>query len=129
MNYKKIFSYSLFALIFTLVGFGGGFLTGKSISNEIEEHTQTPQISLESYNYQPITEEEPPPSEIQEKYLLKNEGNTLTLYRISDEITSIIKSITINTGFLPLEDRIKLENGIYFDNVEDGFQLIEDFTS
>ncbi len=132
MKFKKIFSYAILAIIFCSIGFGGGYLIGaNSIPSEAENITnQQNTPSLHSYNPEPITQnEEENYTESFEKYLLKNENNVLTLYRITDEITSIIKSIEINSSFLPSEDRIKLENGIYFDNVEEGFQLIEDFTS
>ena len=127
MNFKKTFSYVILAIIFSSIGFGGGYLIGSnSIPSDAKDNLPTPP-SLESYNFEIIADDEQ--NESKETYLLKNENDILTLYRISDETTSIIKSIEINSSFLPSEDRIKLNKGIYFDNVEEGFSLIEDFTS
>ncbi len=129
MNFKKTFSYVILAFIFCLIGFGGGYLIGaNSVPTKADDELATTNPpSLESYSSQPIENDDG--EEFDECYLLKNENNTLTLYRISDEVTSVIKSIEINTAFLPSEDRIKLNKGIYFDNIEEGFSLIEDFTS
>ena len=132
MRYKKTFAYIILAVIFCSVGFGGGYLIGANTvpSKADEEIKNKTPPSLESYNPQLYSENEPEKNtEEGVKYLLKNEDNVLTLYRISNEVTSIIKSIEINPAFLPSEDRIKLEKGIYFDSVEEGFGLIEDFTS
>ena len=128
MNFKKTFSYVILAFTFCLIGFGGGYLIGaNSVPTRADDEltiTNTP--SLESYSSQPIENDE---KALDEYYLLKNENDILTLYRITDEVTSVIKSIEINTAFLPSEDRIKLNKGIYFDDIEEGFSLIEDFTS
>ena len=132
MNTKKTFTYIILAVIFCFIGFGGGYLIGiNSIPSHADEKiTKQTTPSLESYNPEPFTENTSEEnSDYDEKYLLKNENGVLTLYRISDEVTSIIKSIEFNSSFLPSEDRTKLEKGIYFDNIEQGFSLIEDFTS
>lgn len=128
MNFRKTFSYVILALIFCLVGFGGGYLIGaNSVPIKADDKLNAPiSPTLQSYNSQPIQDDD---EEFDECYLLKNENNTLTLYRITDEVTSVIKSIEINTSILPSEDRIKLQKGIYFDDIEEGFSLIEDFTS
>ena len=132
MNNKRIFTYIILAAIFCFIGFGGGYLIGiNSIPSHADENiTKKPTPSLESYNPEPFSEDtSEESSDNVEKYMLKNENGVLTLYRISDEVTSIIKSIEFNSSFLPAEDRTKLEKGIYFDNIEQGFSLIEDFTS
>ena len=129
MNFKKTFSYVILAFIFCLIGFGGGYLIGvNSVPTKAnDEFITINPPSLESYSSKPIETDDK--EEFDECYLLKSENNTLTLYRITDEVTSVIKSIEINPSFLPLEDRIKLNNGIYFNDIEEGFSLIEDFTS
>ncbi len=126
---KKIFGYAILGFIFCSVGFGGGYLIGVNSvpSQAIDENIPTKTPSLESYNPQPIIDDNEENST--EQFLLKDENGVLTLYRISDEVTSIIKSIQFDSSFLPSDDRIKLEKGIYFDNIEEGFSLIEDFTS
>lgn len=132
MNNKRIFTYIILSVIFCFIGFGGGYLIGtNSIPSHADENiTKKPTPSLQSYNPEPFSENiSEEISDNTEKYLLKNENGVLTLYRITDEVTSIIKSIEFNSAFLPSEDRIKLEKGIYFDNIEQGFSLIEDFTS
>ena len=127
MKFKKTFSYIILSIIFCSIGFGGGYLLGaNSVPSQAQNKTpNTP--SLQSYNFEPVENDDD--DDFEEMYLLKNEDNILTLYRITDELTSVIKSVEINTDFLPSEDRIKLNNGIYFENVEEGFSLIEDFTS
>ncbi len=129
MNFRKTFSYVILAFIFCLVGFGGGYLIGaNSVPTKADNELTTPiPPSLQSYSSQPIQDDDDNDSD--ECYLLKNEKNILTLYRITDEVTSVIKSIEINPSILPSEDRIKLRKGIYFDDIEEGFSLIEDFTS
>ncbi len=126
---RKFFTYLVLGFIFCSVSFGGGYLLGMySVPSQATDNnisTQTP--SLESYNPEPIIDENGNNSK--EQFLLKDENGVLTLYRISDEVTSIIKSIQFDSSFLPSDDRIKLEKGIYFDNIEEGFSLIEDFTS
>ena len=126
---RNFFTYLVLGFIFCSVSFGGGYLLGmNSVPSEATDEkisTQTP--SLESYNPQPLTDENGDTS--REQFLLKDENGVLTLYRIGDEVTSIIKSIQFDSSFLPSDDRIKLEKGIYFDNIEEGFSLIEDFTS
>ncbi len=127
MNFKRTFSYIILSVIFCSIGFGGGYLIGaNSIPSEAENKSPSPP-SLQSYNFEPAENDDD--EGFEEMYLLKSEDNILTLYRITGELTSVIKSVEINTSFLPSEDRIKLNNGIYFDNVEEGFSLIEDFTS
>ena len=132
MNNKRILAYIILAVIFCFVGLSGGYLIGR---NSIPSHaddkiTNQKTPSLESYNPEPFAENDSEENtDYSEKYLLKNENGVLTLYRITDEVTSIIKSIEFNSSFLPSEDRIKLEKGIYFNNLEEGFSLIEDFTS
>ena len=127
MNLKKTISYVILAVIFSSIGFGGGYLIGanSTLTDAVEVPPSPP--SLESYNFEVTSDNEE--NQTRETYLLKNENDVLTLYRITDEVTSIIKSIKINSSFLPSEDRIKLNKGIYFDNIEEGFSLIEDFTS
>ncbi len=127
MNLKKTISYVILAVIFSSIGFGGGYLIGANSVPSNANDNPTPLPSLQSYNFEITADDEQKKSA--ETYLLKNENDILTLYRITDETTSIIKSISINSSFLPSEDRIKLDKGIYFDNVEEGFLLIEDFTS
>ncbi len=128
MSFKKTFSYVILAFIFCLIGFGGGYLLGaNSAPTKADDELTTPiPPSLQSYSSQPIEDDD---NDFDESYLLKSENNTLTLYRITDEVTSVIKSIEINPSILPSEDRIKLQKGIYFDDIEEGFSLIEDFTS
>ena len=62
-------------------------------------------------------------------YILKNESNILNLYEIKNNDKILIKSSPINTDFLPTEDISSLEKGIIIKTLEDGYQLIEDFTS
>ena len=132
MSFKKIFSYVILSIIFSFAGFGVGFFIGNnSISSQAVQNSKPKTLpSLESYNPQTVEENSlDNSSELTVKYLLKDENGTLTLYRVSDEITSIIKSVSFNSSILPSDDRIKLQKGIYLDNIEQGFQLIEDFTS
>ncbi len=126
---KKFFTYTILGFILCSIGFGGGYLLGANSvpSQATNENIPNKTPSLQSYNPEPIIDENKEIST--EQFLLKDENGILTLYRITDEVTSIIKSIQFDSSFLPSDDRIKLEKGIYFDNIEEGFSLIEDFTS
>ena len=110
---KKFFTYLTLGFIFCSVSFGGGYLLGMNSvpSQATDDNVSSQSPSLESYNPEPIVDENGNNSK--EQFLLKDENGVLTLYRISDEVTSIIKSIQFDSSFLPSDDRIKLEKGIY----------------
>ena len=62
-------------------------------------------------------------------YLLQNENNVLNMYEVSGDNKKLIKSIALNSAFLPAEDRENLKKGIKFTDKEYGYNLIEDYTS
>ena len=119
------------AIIF--LGFGSGYFTGELInSKKNESKTQDNQDArLQIYRPQPTTEQLPSqtPDTHTNYYILKNENDILSLYQVIGEEKILIKELSINSQFLPQEDREKLKKGITLNSLEDGFSLIEDFTS
>ncbi len=133
MSINKKIVLSLILLLFVFLGFGSGYLAGKII-NSTKKASQTPQapdIATEIYRPQPTTENTPivTSQPVIPYYLLKNENDVLSLYEITGEEKTLIKTININSVFLPSEDREKLKKGIAVASLEEGYELIEDFTS
>lgn len=119
---------------FIFLGFGSGYFTGQLInsakvgSSKTEENQDT---RVQIYRPQPTFEQIPSPTPDNQSiyYILKNENDILCLYEVVGEEKNLIKQLNINSQFLPQEDREKLKNGITLNSLEDGFSLIEDFTS
>jgi len=53
----------------------------------------------------------------------------LNLYKIENGEKTLVKGIEFNTIYLPAEDRERLKKGIKLEDIEDGYELIEDFIS
>ncbi|MDY3928420.1 MAG: hypothetical protein SOZ34_03550 [Clostridia bacterium] len=132
MNRKRIISCIILSVIFISVGFGIGYLTGKSVhtKDSISAEPQTNK-TVSTYNSKQLIQNTPSPipTVVSSYYLLKNENEVLTLYEISGNNSAVIKTININSSVLPYEDREKLKSGIKLSSKEEGFNLIEDFTS
>lgn len=131
MQSGKVFKSIALCLLFIILGFGGGYFTSMSMLsiNKVTPENSKKEENIEIYKPQPTVEEtfiaEPP----QKYYLLKNENSYLTLYEIYEDEKHIIRQTGIDIFFLPSEDREKLKNGIKLTSIEEGFELIEDFTS
>lgn len=129
MNKKNIFKYTSIITGFALMGFLIGFLISISFSSKNNvTHTKT-----HSNNEKPqsviLNEETISSTPILPCYLLKNENEILTLYEINGNEKNVVKTVSINSQFFPPEDIKKLSNGIELSSIEEGFNLIADFSS
>lgn len=128
MEVRRTVKYTVLCLLFIVLGFGSGYLTSMAINSIKESDNKLYNKDIRTYRpQQTIVDEEI--EETKKHYLLKNENNILSLYEISGEERRLIKETGIDTFFLPEEDIKKLNNGIQLSTIEEGFELIEDFTS
>ena len=127
MNKKAYFKYTAIIASFALVGFLAGFF----ISAASTKKNNLPQKTVHENNNTLIktTETEPEPETILPCYLLKNEDETLTLYEIYGDEKNVVKAVSINSQFFPSEDIKKLSDGIELSSLEEGFNIIADFSS
>lgn len=63
------------------------------------------------------------------EYLLQSENDVLCFYQITNDEKVLIKNTNINPSILPREDLARLESGLFVSTLEEGYTLIEDFTS
>ena len=135
MRIKREYLYIALCIVFIFLGFGGGYLSGKAIYSDKEakqnssENTGT---AIQSFQPEPTEfAREASASDVASPiyYLLINEKNFLNLYEINGESRVLIKKINFNMQFLPAEDSQRLTAGIRLDSKEEGYSLIEDFTS
>lgn len=130
-NKKTFFSISL-SVLFGVLCFFSGYLVGENSKNA---PVDTDILQANSADFDKNNSTAASENDIienideKEQFMLKNENDILNLYSLSDNNRQIVKSIPFNSSFLPSNDRIKLEQGIFLDTVEEGFALIEDFTS
>ena len=129
MNTRKIISYIVLCVLFALLGFYSGVVLGRIrqerlSAQDIADNTDT---AVGIYN-NTIYENESFADDTT-YYLLQNEDNVLKMYEISGDTKTLIKSIALNSAFLPAEDRENLKRGIKFTDKEYGYSLIEDYTS
>ncbi len=129
---KKTFFCIFLSVLFGVLCFFSGYLAGENSKNVPVDTDilQANSTELDKNNATAASENDIIENiDKKEQFVLKNENDILNLYSLSDNDRQIIKSIPFNSSFLPTNDRIKLENGIFLDTVEEGFALIEDFTS
>lgn len=130
-NKKTFFCISL-SVLFGVLGFFCGYLAGEHSKNTNvnTDILQANNADFDKNNSAAASENDIiENTDEKEQFVLKNENNILNLYSLSDNDKQIVKSIPFNSSFLPSNDRIRLEKGIFLDTVEEGFALIEDFTS
>lgn len=134
MKIKRNCLYALICAGFVFLGFGGGYLTGKATKSEkvSEQKNNVPntEITLQSSPL-PTPKTESVTAELPQStaYLLVSENNRLNLYEINGDEKILVKTISFNQEVLPAEDKQRLAEGILLENKEDGYELIEDFTS
>ena len=134
MKIKRNYIYAfLLSLVFIAAGFFGGYFSSrmiyeKKINTQITENDSK---EIQSFHSEPVESTPGTTSGITVKpyYLLVGEETSLRLYEVSGSSKVLIKSMKFSPEFVPAEDRRKLESGIRLDTKEDGFSLIEDFTS
>ena len=117
MNVIRCFSVFFSAFVFFT------FLFGCNRNKEDKNHQNS-----EVLNPQNGTIDEPSATE-EEKYLLRLENQTLTLYELSDLCERVIKSTNINKSYYPNEDILRLEEGIKAETLQQGFEILENFTN
>lgn len=127
MKQKNAVIYSFILVLVVIVGLFIGYLTSYLLKADNPPEND---IGLEIYNTEPYTDEvtteatNPPIY-----YLLKNENEVLKLYEVLGSSETLIKSINIASEFLPKEDQNKLKKGIKLESKEEGYEIIEDFSS
>lgn len=129
MNKNTFLKYTSIIAAFALTGFLIGFFISSSISKKPSVTPKT--TSNNNENTQPVitNNETLAPSPILPCYLLKNENEILTLYEINGNEKNVVKTVSINSQFFPPEDIKKLSTGIKLSTIEEGFNLIADFSS
>ena len=94
-----------------------------------KNNTRLKQDNSQIYNPQ-ITEENPPPVITKPlNYTLKLENGYLNFYLNSGTETILIDSSAINVSLYPENDIRVLSESITVDTLEEGINIIEDFTS
>ena len=130
MRERKNYLYLLLLFVLGASGFGAGFLTCRLVMQPNEKVDNLQTKTVEIYNPEPADENfKLSEQEMSFYYLLQNENDILKLYEINGDERVLIKSVQINSQILPQEDKRKLEIGIKTTNIEEGFNLIEDFSS
>lgn len=129
---KKSFLFVSLSALLCVSCFVGGYITGgeRSKASYDTDISETDALKSEAEISTPAAENEIIESnDAAEEFMLKNENGILKLYSITESGGTVVKSVPFNSSFLPSGDRIKLEKGIILDTLEEGFSLIEDFTS
>ena len=122
MKFSKNTRITFLIICFIAAGFLFAFLfftTGDK--EELYENTNTENV----INYEEIPEAK---DEITEHYLLNLQNGTLCLYSVCGKENELIKQTELTDLSLPYEDIERLEMGIHLDSLEEGYQLMEDFT-
>lgn len=128
---RKEYLYGVLCALIVGVSFGGGYLVGKvadaddAVIKDDNNPIYTNSVPLDD-DYEEIVEEQ---KEIGVYYILKDENKRLNLYKIENGEKTLVKGIEFNTIYLPAEDRERLKKGIKLEDIEDGYELIEDFIS
>ena len=129
MNKNTIIKYTSIIAAFLLTGFlTSFFICG---NNSKKSSTAPKTISDNTLKNQSVitNSESPTPDLILPCYLLKNENEILTLYEINGNKKNVVKTVSINSQIFPPEDIKKLSAGIKLSTIEEGFNLIADFSS
>ena len=128
---RKEYIYGVLCALIVGVSFGGGYLVGKvadaddAVIKDDNNPIYTNSVPFDD-DYEEIVEEQ---KEIGVYYILKDENKSLNLYKIENGEKTLVKGIEFDTIYLPAEDRERLKKGIKLEDVEDGYELIEDFIS
>lgn len=130
MNKQRDYVYILMCICIAVVGFGAGFFSKSELvdkENKIKQQQILSEQSKQSFNPDVMQTENN--EENLDYYFLVSREKTLLLYQVNDEEKILLKEINFDTSSLPDEDRLKLKAGIAINSLEDGYLLIEDFTS
>ena len=135
MRIRKEYLYIAFCIGLIFLGFGGGYLSAKAIySDKPAEQNSSQNMVATVQSFQPkptefVHEETAGDTTSSIYYLLISEKNFLNLYEINGDSRVLIKTVNFNVQCLPAEDRQRLNSGIRLSDKEEGYSLIEDFTS
>ena len=128
---RKEYLYGVLYAVVVAVAFGGGYLAGQvaDADDTVVKNDNTPVYNNSvpfDDDYKEMVEEQ---NEIGVYYILKDENKSLNLYKVENGEKALVKGIEFDTIYLPAEDRERLKKGIKLEDVEDGYELIEDFIS
>ena len=135
MRIRKEYLYIAFSIGLIVLGYGGGYLSAKAIySDKTAEQNSSQNMLTAAQSFQPrstefVHEATAVDTTLSIYYLLISEKNFLNLYEINGDSKVLIKTINFNVQCLPAEDRQRLNSGIRLTDKEEGYSLIEDFTS
>ena len=82
--------------------------------------------------YKPVITTEPETEEIVYEpvyYSVQSVGDALNLYEMQGENRKVVKTFNVNLQMFPEEDVELLKNGIKAMTLEDGLEIMENFTS
>ncbi len=128
---RKEYLYGILCAVVVAASFGGGYLAGQvadadeTVIKDNKEEVLTNTVPVDDDYEEIIGEQE----QIGIYYILKDENKSLNLYKVDNEEKTLIKEIEFDTKYLPAEDRERLKKGIKLEDIEDGYELIEDFIS
>ena len=128
---RKEYLYGVLYAVVVAAAFGGGYFAGQvadadeTVIKDNKEEIFTNTVAVDDDFEEIISEQE----QIGIYYILKDEEKSLKLYKIENGEKTLIKGIDFDTKYLPAEDKQRLEKGIKLEDIEDGYELIEDFIS
>lgn len=99
---------------------------GRKKENQQSREPSPKAVLQPSQEVEDETEEISPPVI---KYIVKLSGETLSLYEVNGDRYKLITSMEINPQSYPNEDVQRLENGIWADFKEDGYEILENFAN
>lgn len=119
---------------FVLVGFIVGFLIGMPRGGpepeEITMETEPPAVEINAHATPEAEEPSPTPTPyVGTYYFVQSEEDSLNIYEVDGENKTLVKSAEVNLELFPASDKEALQQGVKVNNLEEGIQLIEDFTS
>ena len=134
MRFKREYLYTIICAAIIVLGFGVGYLSGSLRKrNNISPEQLTPdqQRSIQTQTPTPSPDYADASVDTAEPfyYLLISEENALNFYEINADTKVLIKKINFQAESLHSDDSLKLTKGIKLSSKEEGYALIEDFTS
>lgn len=136
MGLKSFFSHIFIGILIIGIGFMSGYFIGKllyipyaqpdiptkqiSLPRQISQDTPTPSSTVSPTVYAPA---------VRKTYMVQSIGNSIYIYRISDESKEIIKAFDVNMNMFPSSDVELLTNGVETETLEEAYTITENFTS
>lgn len=128
---RREYLYGVLCAAVVAASFGGGYFAGKAAEdNEVKMQDENKEVLTNTVpmdeDFEEIIAQQ---EEIGIYYILKDEDKSLNLYKVENGEKTLIKEIEFDTKYLPADDRERLKKGIKLEDIEDGYELIEDFIS